>query len=288
MGAGHTCFKGAAERLKKAASIMLCLVLLGICLFSGWKVLTILWDYRQSEASYTTIADAYIKPTPQPSEPENDLSADAFTSGNVEMKPVETAPIAIDFAALLADCPDVVGWLYCPDTPINYPVVQAEDNNFYLRRLLDGTWNSSGSIFMDYRCPSDFSTWNSIVYGHNMKNDAMFGTLQDYKEQAYYDTHPVLYLLTPEQDYKIELIGGYTTSGTSEDTYGLPDTQDGRDELVAKARQQSTFQTDTAVNDGGRLITLSTCAYEYDNARYVLVGILRPMGTSEKGRNDND
>lgn len=263
--------------MKKAVFIILSLALLGICLFSGWKVLTILGDYRQSETRYTTIADTYIQPTPQPSGPENDLSADAFTSGNVEMKPVETAPITIDFAALLADCPDVVGWLYCPDTPINYPVVQAEDNNFYLRRLLDGTWNNSGSIFMDYRCPSDLSGWNTVVYGHNMKNDAMFGTLQDYKKQAYYDAHPVLYLLTSAQNYKIDLIGGYTTPSTSEDTYGLPDTQDGRDELISKARQQSTFQTDTAVNDGERLITLSTCAYEYDNARYVLVGVLREI-----------
>ncbi len=271
--------------MKKAASIMLCLVLLGICLFSGWKVLTILWDYRQSEASYTTIADTYIKPTPQPSEPENDLSADAFTSGDVEMKPVETAPIAIDFAALLADCPDVVGWLYCPDTPINYPVVQAEDNNFYLRRLLDGTWNSSGSIFMDYRCPSDLSGWNTVVYGHNMKNDAMFGTLQDYKKQEYYDTHPVLYLLTPAQNYKIDLIGGYTTPGTAEDTYSIPNSQEELDVLIAKARQQSTFQTDTAVNDGDRLITLSTFDYDYNLARYVLVGVLRHLAPSWEDSN---
>ncbi len=274
--------------MKKAASIMLCLVLLGICLFSGWKVLTILWDYRQGEAKYTTIADTYIQPTLRPSEPENDLSANAFTSGEVEMKPVETAPIAIDFAALLADCPDVVGWIYCADTPINYPIVQAQDNSYYLRRLLDGTYNSSGSLFMDYRCASDFSGWNTVIYGHNMKNDAMFGTLQDYKKQEYYDTHPVLYLLTPIQDYKIDLIGGYTTPGTAEDTYGIPQTKEGRDALIAKAHQYSTFQTDTAVNAGERLITLSTCAYEYDNARYVLVGVLRPLEPSEKGGNNND
>ncbi len=252
------------------------LLLLVVFLFSGWKVFCAMSEYRQSEESYEALTQAYTTRQPvQVTVPESE-PAEAT-------EPVETAPITVDFDALFADCPDVVGWLYCPDTPINYPVVQAGDNDYYLRRLLDGTWNSSGSIFMDYRCAADFSDWNSIFYGHNMKNDAMFGTLQDYKKQEYYDAHPVLYLLTPAQDYKIELIGGYTTPGTAEDTYGLPDTQEGRDMLIAKAQQQSTFQTETEVNGDDRLITLSTCAYDYDLARYVLVGVLEELASFMEG-----
>ncbi len=259
---------------------LLCL-LVGIFLFSAWNLYAIMAEYRKGEDSYEKLTQEFT--TQYPTSPFASSQPSEETISEEETEPKETAPIAVDFDAVLADCSDVVGWLYCPDTPINYPVVQAGDNDYYLRRLLDGTWNSSGSIFMDYRCPSDFSGWNSILYGHNMKNDSMFGTLQEYKEQEYYDAHPVLYLLTPEKDYKIELLGGYTTPGTAEDTYGLPDTQEGRDELVAKARQQSTFQTDTEVNAEERLITLSTCAYEYDNARYVLVGVLRPLEPSKKG-----
>lgn len=216
------------------------LFLLLVFLFSGWQVLSILSEYKTGEASYEDLSQAYttrqpVTPADKPQDPVPE------SEPAEETEPKETAPITVDFDALLAECPDVVGWLYCPDTPINYPVVQAEDNDYYLRRLLDGTWNSNGSIFMDYRCPSDFSGGNSILYGHNMKNDAMFGTLEDYRKQEYYDAHPVLYLLTPAQDYRIDLIGGYTTPGTAEDTYSLPDTQDGRDTLVNKARRNPPF-----------------------------------------------
>ncbi len=274
--------------MKKAVTVILILILLGIFLFSGWKVLTIIQEYRQGEEAYTAIADAYVQLTPQPSHPETEPPSDTSPSGEVETIPAETVhilyetpPISVDFDALLADCPDVVGWIYCADTPINYPIVQAQDNKYYLRRLWNGTYNSSGSLFMDYRCVPDFSGWNSVIYGHNMLNGTMFGTLQKYKKQEYYNAHPTLYLLTPTRNYRIDLIGGYTTPGTAEDTYGLPQTQEGRDELIAKARQNSTFQTDTAVNAGERLITLSTCAYDYRDARYVLVGVLRPLALSE-------
>ncbi len=267
--------------------LLLCL-LVGIFLFSGWKLYTIMAEYKQGEDSYDKLTQEFTTQRSTTPTPTAIPQPSGETISEEETEPKETAPITVDFDALISDCSDVVGWLYCPDTPINYPVVQAEDNDYYLRRLLDGTYNSSGSLFMDYRCASDFSGWNTVIYGHNMKNDAMFGTLQDYKKQEYYDAHPVLYLLTPTQDYKIDLIGGYTTPGTAEDTYGIPQTQEGRDALIARAQQYSTFLTDTAVNAGERLITLSTCAYEYDNARYVLVGVLRPLEPSEKGGNNYD
>ncbi len=267
---------------KKILRLTVLLILLGVFLFSGWKVFSTLSEYRQSEESYEALTQEYTthQPAATADEPQSPVMPSDTTEETALM---EAAPITVDFDTLLADCPDVVGWLYCADTPINYPVVQATDNDYYLRRLLDGSYSRGGSIFMDYRCASDFSSWNSIVYGHNMKNDAMFGTLQDYREQEYYDAHPVLYLLTPAQDYKIELIGGYTTPGTAEDTYGIPQTQEGRDALIAKARQQSTFQTDVEIADTDRLITLSTCAYDYDGARYVLVGVLRELAPFVEG-----
>lgn len=268
--------------MRKKLRTIACTVLIAVFLFYGWQVLSTLSEYKASEASYKALTQEYTtrQPVALADEPQSPVMPSDTTE---ETAPMETAPITVDFDTLLADCPDVVGWLYCADTPINYPVVQATDNDYYLRRLLDGSYSRGGSIFMDYRCASDFSRWNSIVYGHNMKNDAMFGTLQDYREQEYYDTHPVLYLLTPAQDYKIELIGGYTTPGTAEDTYGIPQTQEGRDALIAKARQQSTFQTDVEIADIDRLITLSTCAYDYDGARYVLVGVLRELAPFVEG-----
>ncbi len=249
------------------------LFFLAVFLFSAWQVAAILVEYRQGAESYENLTQEYTTRQPiAPTQKAENLEAEIADSTPA---PAEQAPVAVDFAAIQAEYPDVVGWLYCADTPINYPVVQAEDNDYYVYRLLDGTYNSSGSIFMDCRCAADFSDWNSIVYGHNMKNDTMFGTLQEYREQAYYDAHPVLYLLTPTRDYRIELIGGYTTPGTAGDTFDIPSTPEERDALIAKALLQSTFQSEVEIEDTDRLITLSTCAYEFEDARYVLVGVLK-------------
>ena len=91
-------------------------------------------------------------------------------------------------------CKEIIGWIYSDGTPINYPIVQTTNNEYYLRRLIDGTYNQAGSIFMDYKNSSDFSDYNTIIYGHNMKNDSMFGTLTSYESQDYYNEHKEMYL----------------------------------------------------------------------------------------------
>ncbi len=145
-------------------------------------------EYAHGTESYEEVAEQYVSEATDAEETEqNSIEVPELT------EPEETTPITVDFEALRKENGDVVGWLYCEDTPINYPIVQSEDNDYYLRRLLDSTWNIAGTIFMDYRNAPDFSDWNTIIYGHNMNNDSMFGTLQDYKKQAYYEEHPVLY-----------------------------------------------------------------------------------------------
>lgn len=185
----------------------------------------------------------------------------------------EQAPIEVDFELLKKQSGDVVGWLYCEDTPINLPLAQAGDNERYLRRLLDGTENNSGTLFVDFRNYRDFSDWNTIIYGHNMRNGDMFGTLHKYGEQEYYDAHPILWLLTPEGDYKVELVAGFITSSTSE-AYTIPDTPEEAQTLIQAEVEKSTFKTGLTLNPDDRYLTLSTCSYEFEEARYVLVGRL--------------
>lgn len=260
--------------MKKATVVRTVLILffVAVFLFSSMKLYGIYAEYEHGTKSYEEITEQYISSIADAEGTEPDS-----TENPNLIEPLETTPITVDFDALLEENSDVVGWLYCEDTPINYPIVQSKDNDYYLRRLLDGTWNIAGTIFMDYRNTSDFSDWNSIIYGHNMNNDSMFGTLQDYKKQEYYEEHPVLYLLTPTQDYKIQLISGYTTPATEAKTYGFPDSIEGRDELIENAVQRSTFEAEVQIGEENRIITLSTCAYEYEDARYVLVGILEPL-----------
>lgn len=152
------------------------------------------------------LIDKAVETAPQTQQTENGQTESAI-------KPVsETAPITVDFERLQEENKDIIAWLYCPDTEINYPVVQSKDNEYYLRRLLDGTWNIAGTLFMDYRNAADCSDLHTIIYGHNMKNNTMFGSLPKYSKQEYYEEHSVLYLLTPKQNYKVKLIAGIALS----------------------------------------------------------------------------
>ncbi len=247
--------------MKRFLTGVMFLCLLAGAVFSGGRLLGIREEYAQSERAYDAISESFLLTVP--------------TEGEREF-----APISVDFQALLKESEDIVGWIYCENTKINYPVVQASNNEYYLKRLPDGKFSGGGSIFMDYRNDPDLGDWNTVLYGHNMNDDSMFGDLSYYRQQKFYDEHPVMYYLTPEKDYKLELIGGYTTGSTS-DTYSQPGDREERDYLIRKAVQNSKFQADVEPGEKDPLMTLSTCTYEYEEARFVLVGILRELDRRE-------
>jgi sortase B len=183
----------------------------------------------------------------------------------------------IDFDYLVNENEDIKAWIYCPDTVINYPVLQAQDNEFYLHRLTDKTYNSAGSLFMDCQNSADFSDYVTIIYGHHMKNGSMFGSISKYKKQEYFDQHPIIYLATPDYSYTMYLIAGFVTNAVSE-TYIIPENLEERNEFLANSIKKSTFDSGigiTDLSDDDKLVMLSTCSYEYENARFVVVGVIK-------------
>lgn len=178
-------------------------------------------------------------------------------------------PISVDFETLKQENDDIVGWIYSPDTPINYPIVQGDDNEQYLRADLNGKYLFSGTIFVDYRNGNIGEDKNYIIYGHNIKNSTMFGTLVDYKDQAYYDAHPVIYLLTPEANYVIELFAGAIVKDNDNIYQTYPSSS-----AISNIVANSSFISDVSIKDEDKIITLSTCSYEFNNARYILLGKL--------------
>ena len=141
----------------------------------------IYYDYNKADNIYEVMQDEYVATKDVESNSE-------ATQGNDEQPPKSTEPpIAIDFDALLNRNKDVIGWLYCPDTVINYPVVQGKNNDQYLRKDLDGKYLVSGTLFADYRNGELNEDANYIIYGHNMKNGTMFSSLAKYKQQSYYN-----------------------------------------------------------------------------------------------------
>jgi SrtB family sortase len=98
------------------------------------------------------------------------------------------------------------------DTAINYPVTQGADNDYYLKRLYDGTANKSGCLFVDYENAKDFSDRNTIIYGHNLLDGSMLSELTQYQEQAYYDAHPDMLLATSDGDFIVEVFAAFVAS----------------------------------------------------------------------------
>ena len=167
-------------------------------------------------------------------------------------------------------------WIYAPGTLIDYPIVQCSDNERYLNKLFDGRRNSSGTLFIDYRNLTKLRDPNTLIYGHHMRNKSMFGTLVFYKEQAYFESHPYMLMIDDGQIWLLEMFAGYTT--TSEDhCYDIAiSSERDKKQFVSEAQRKSNFLADVPVFPADRLVTLSTCAYSFENARYITIGRLIP------------
>ena len=248
-----------------------------VCVFcwAAFKIISTLTDYKKAEKTYNEIANTYSSVTSTPAP-----TADPNGSGEVEAPDPNYSPLrgTIDFAGLQAANSEYAAWLYSEDTPINYPVMyprnDSEGSYYYIDHMPNGSYSASGTLFIDFRNKNDFSDQNTCIYGHNMKNGSMFASLHNYGEDGYYEKHPTLYLSTPSKNYRIDVIAGFVTSPTS---FAYARNFDSADQFQAQVelyRELSDFDTDVEVADDDKLVSLSTCTYEVDDGRYVIVGKL--------------
>ena len=252
--------------------VVLCGVFLGVFIFAAYQLYTTFYGYHQAEKEYENLNAQYVSTAA-----EVETTAAPATEVPEETPRVVSGPIQVDFDALRAQNDDVVGWIYSPDTVISYPVVKGSDNDFYLSHASDTTENVSGSIFMDTACNADLSQSNTILYGHHMNNGSMFASLADYKKEGYLEDHPVLYYYTPDQIYMLEVFACFIT-GPDSDVYTFNFTSPEEFENYLESwRSRSNYDTDVEVNGKDHIMTLSTCTYEYEDARYVVMGKIVPM-----------
>ena len=272
--------KNAQHGKKRFTSIawVVLVMSIGVMLLSGFK----LWETRQTyqigDDSYKSLTDL-VRPAGLPAaagDPKTPAtSANTAADAPVKTLNVEIPDMTIDFQTLHSVNQDAVAWLYCPDTVIDYPVVRATEYDYYLHRLPDGTYNSNGTLFIDYNW-KDFSDKLIVIYGHNMKSGKMFGSLTNYKKQAYFDEHPYLYLYAEDgARYRVDLLYGcIIDAGQWRERAFMFDLN--LESLISYAAHSTTFESPVQYIPGDRVVALSTCSYEFDDARYVLLGILQP------------
>ena len=253
--------------MKKFICILLILALLAVLGYCLWQIVGITDEYQAGEQAYEELEQYIVMPETVPVE----------TTDTEEIVEAETAPVQIqwpevDFEALAQVNGDIVGWLYVPGTVINYPVVQGADNEYYLKHLFDGKYNSSGCIYLDCGAEGDFTSMNSVLHGHHMKNGSMFAGICKYKDQSYFDEHPTAMLLTPEGNYLVEFFSGYVCETTS-DAWDY----DFDEAWLDKRIRSSYFAAEVTPTMDDRILTLSTCCYDFKDARFVLHGILVPV-----------
>lgn len=175
-------------------------------------------------------------------------------------------PVTVDWAALKAINPDVVGWLYVPDTTINYAVYQGTDNDYYLHHSAEGEWTVGGQLFLDYEnTKPGMADGQSIIYGHHLLNGTMFEQIAVLDQQENFDAMGTIWYVTEEKNYSLAPVFMYDTDRDDLDARTLKFASD--DELHAfmadRLTRAVTRRNDAEAIVGGasHFLTLSTCVY---------------------------
>lgn len=161
-------------------------------------------------------------------------------------------------------------WITIPDTKIDFPVMYSGDNEYYLRRSYTGKYLYAGSIFLDGSCSPDFSGNCNVVYGHSMNNGSMFGSLKYFKNKKYFNNHNYGWLLTDNSSYYVDFFAVSIIPSTS----AAYNTETSMKERMKLLKNGAAVWNDREISEDDKLLLLSTCSYEYNNARTVLVGQL--------------
>lgn len=227
------------------------LLLAAVFLFSAGKIGYTLFQYHKGEAGYEAIRNQ-VAPSQAPESALTEKTA------------------LVDFDALQRQYPQAVGWLYCEETEIDYPVMQADDNDYYLRRLPDGQWNLGGSLFLDYRSASDFSGELFLIYGHNMNDGSMFACLENYREQSWYDEHPVFLMETERGTSSLQVLYGFSIPAQEWTDRGFEKAEN-REQLIDYAAAHTTFSSAVQRDENAPLAALLTCTSSNNQNRYVLI-----------------
>lgn len=229
------------------------LFFLGVMIFSLWNLIPLLiQDHRDNETQKEMVQ-------------------------MVEKKQEDDKTVALepDWKKLQESNPDIIGWIYVPDTVINYPIVQSKDNSYYLNHSSLKDVNTIGAIFLDFNASSDLSDFHSIIYGHSVINSsAMFSQIKEFCDEDFFKEHPYLYLLTPEQNYRCDIVA--LTKTTSESflyQIGFSGTEDQEAFLERMMSEASLSRETDDLSADDSIVTLSTCdiAYGLDSDKRILL-----------------
>lgn len=274
----HIGKRAKRKRLLRMAFLLLFLTLFALALFF---IIRELVSYHRSRQAYIDLSESVLS-TPQ----VEAAATPAPITGSVPWEQPPEIGFTVDWEQLTETNRYVRAWLYCPDTNISYPVVQYKDNEYFLNRNFNRREDEAGTLFFDYQNPLGSGYENWIIYGHRRNDGSMFGTLEDFADEGYYKEHPTMYLLTPEQNYRVELFSCRTVHAELQYfALGFSSEQDYR-AYIEKAVRQSYWTPAFTPDTDTTMLTLATCS-DYandDDPRLLVHGRLVEIVGKHRGR----
>ncbi len=225
--------------MKKIINVVLILAII----FSLYKVISKVVDYKESKNAYEKVREVKNN--------SNNFSEELIKRNE-----------------------DYKMWIEVPNTNINYPVVQGKDNDFYLNHDFNKKESSSGAIFIDYKNNIDKDK-NIIIYGHNMKNKSMFQNLMKFKDEEFWKENNEIILTIDGKRYEYEIFSSYISNSEDINLKTNFENDDEYLKYIDDIKKRSTFNRDSDIESNDRIITLSTCSYEKDDARMIIHGRLK-------------
>ena len=249
---------------------ILTLLCLAVFQFSAWKLVGIFQEYREAEQLYNDAANEFTT-----------LNSDQDKEHAVPVPSMrEQAPVEVDFSKLLKINYDIIGWIYMEDTVVNYPLLQGENNLYYLDKTLYKKYLASGSIYLDCDNEPDFSDAHSIIFGHNMKNHTMFGDLSDLRDEDYLKEHPYVDLILTDGTWMRYEICSMYRAHVEDGTFRAPLNKAKNFkpfmELITEKNMYADSELDLpVVQEEDKVLTLSTCTEDSaDLERFVVHAVL--------------
>lgn len=258
-----------------ATTLLISIGALGYYYISGYLQQSRYNELSQLMGEETTPRPTLPDPTdgsaPSPTVPAYDYVTvtDPETGEDVQLLP--------EFKELYLLNNDIVGWIFIPDTQIDYPVMQTPDSpDYYLKRNFDKASSARGCIYVREQCDVFAPSDNVTIYGHRMKSGAMFGQLDKYFQYDFYDSHRYIYFDTLKELHTYEILAVFLTTASQGEGFAYHMFVDAQSEeeftdYVNTCKRLSFYDTGVEAAYGDSLITLSTCEYSQPNGRLVVV-----------------
>lgn len=238
-----------------SVAFLVAIAVLSIYLFGYLKAML---EYKELNKQFVTLKGSNIQAAP-----------DQEVKGVPDLK--------VNFKGLSSINADVASWIYMPGVDISYPVVRGKDNDYYLQHTFEKNVSLSGAIFMDYQDSPDLVGFNTFIYGHNMRNGTMFGSLKKYlQDETLIQSAPYFYLYLKDGSVKKYRIFAYYQDDGNSDTYSRP-SKEGEEAYLAMIRKKSFVRVTLTPEEEKQAalfheyVTLSTCTGFTGSGRRFLV-----------------